>query len=70
MSSEPWLAGADGCPGGWVVCFTRPDSGDAHLRIIPRFADILAAPERNIREMKALATFVGGKEVYRDQSYR
>ena len=31
--------------------------------------DLLAAPERNIPTMKALATSVGGREVYRDASY-
>jgi predicted RNase H-like nuclease len=41
-----WLAGADGCPGGWIVAFVRPDGNDARLRIVPRFADLLAAPER------------------------
>jgi predicted RNase H-like nuclease len=41
-----WLAGADGCPGGWIVAFVRPDGNDARLRIMPRFADVLAAPER------------------------
>jgi predicted RNase H-like nuclease len=41
-----WLAGADGCPGGWIVAFVRPDGNDARLRIVPRFADVLAAPER------------------------
>jgi predicted amidohydrolase YtcJ len=32
--------------------------------------DILTVAERSIVEMKALATFVGGKEVYRDPSYQ
>jgi predicted amidohydrolase YtcJ len=32
--------------------------------------DILAVAERSIPHMKALATYVGGKEVYRDPSYR
>jgi predicted RNase H-like nuclease len=41
-----WLAGADGCPGGWIVAFVRPGGHDARLRIVPRFADVLAAPER------------------------
>jgi predicted RNase H-like nuclease len=41
-----WLAGADGCPGGWIVAFVRCDGVDARLRIVPRFADVLAAPER------------------------
>jgi predicted RNase H-like nuclease len=40
-----WLAGADGCPTGWVVAFARPAGGEIHVRIVPRFADVLAAPE-------------------------
>ena len=32
--------------------------------------DILAVAERTIPQMKALATYVGGKEVYRDPSYQ
>jgi predicted amidohydrolase YtcJ len=32
--------------------------------------DILSVAERTIPNMKALATYVGGKEVYRDSSYR
>ena len=44
-SADPWLAGVDGCPAGWIVAFVRPDGGAARLRIVPRFADVLAAPE-------------------------
>jgi len=32
--------------------------------------DFLTIPAARIRDMKALATYVGGKEVYRDQSWR
>src|SRR5437016_6192204 len=32
--------------------------------------DILSVAERSIPNMKALATYVGGKEIYRDPSYR
>lgn len=46
MSEETiWLAGADGCPGGWIVAFVRPAGGDVRVRIMPRFSDVLAAPE-------------------------
>ena len=46
MSGESiWLAGADGCPGGWIVAFVRPAGDDVRVRIVPRFADVLAAPE-------------------------
>jgi predicted RNase H-like nuclease len=41
-----WLAGVDGCPGGWVAAFVRPHGGEVLVRIVPRFADVLAAPER------------------------
>lgn len=40
-----WLAGIDGCPGGWIVAFVRVAGDEARVRIVPRFADVLAAPE-------------------------
>ena len=43
--SETWLAGVDGCRSGWVAAFVRPAGEETHLRIVPRFADVLAAPE-------------------------
>ncbi len=43
--SPPWLAGLDGCRAGWVAAFVRPTGDEAHVRIVPRFADVLAAPE-------------------------
>jgi predicted RNase H-like nuclease len=39
-----WLAGVDGCPGGWIVALVRPLGGEAAVRIVPRFTDILSAP--------------------------
>ena len=45
VSPELWLAGVDGCPAGWIVAFVRPQGSEARLRIVPRFADVLAAPE-------------------------
>jgi predicted RNase H-like nuclease len=42
----PWLAGADGCRTGWVVALVRPSGDEVRVRIEPRFADILTAPER------------------------
>jgi predicted RNase H-like nuclease len=39
------LAGADGCPGGWIAAFIRPDSPELRIRIAARFADIMEAPE-------------------------
>jgi predicted RNase H-like nuclease len=40
-----WLAGVDGCPTGWVVVFVRSAGDETHVRVVPRFADLLAAPE-------------------------
>jgi predicted RNase H-like nuclease len=40
-----WLAGVDGCRAGWVVAFVRADLQEARVRLLPRFADVPAAPE-------------------------
>ena len=40
-----WLAGADGCPSGWMVAFVRPEGRELRVRVAARFADIMAAPE-------------------------
>src|SRR3982075_737496 len=37
--------GVDGCRTGWVVAFAQAVDSDMHVRIVPRFADVLAAPE-------------------------
>jgi predicted RNase H-like nuclease len=44
--TDIWLAGVDGCPGGWIAAFVRPDGDEVRLRIVPRFGDVLTAPER------------------------
>ena len=48
-SSGVWLAGVDGCQAGWIVAFLRTTCEDAgssaRVRVVPRFADVLAAPE-------------------------
>jgi predicted RNase H-like nuclease len=41
-----WVAGADGCPTGWLVAFVELLSGETRLRIVPRFAGLLDAPEQ------------------------
>ena len=49
MSKAPqsvWLAGVDGCTGGWLAAFVRTSGDEVRLRIVPRFADVLAAAER------------------------
>lgn len=44
--SENWLAGVDGCPGGWVVAFGQMGGAVKPARIVSRFDEIIAAPER------------------------
>jgi predicted RNase H-like nuclease len=44
-TSEIWLAGVDGCRSGWVAAFVRPTGEETRVRIVPRFADVLDAPE-------------------------
>jgi predicted RNase H-like nuclease len=41
-----WLAGVDGCGGGWIAAFVRPSGGDGAVAVFPRFADVLAAVRR------------------------
>jgi predicted RNase H-like nuclease len=47
VANDPnaWLAGVDGCAGGWIVAFVRAQAGEARLRLLPRFADVMSAPE-------------------------
>ena len=45
-SQKVWLAGVDGCPGGWVAAFVRPAGDEGRLAVFARFAEVLAAPER------------------------
>jgi predicted RNase H-like nuclease len=45
-NNEVWVAGVDGCPGGWLVAFVELVSGETRLRIVPRFAELLDAPEQ------------------------
>jgi len=44
-AAEEWLAGVDGCRDGWVVAFVAPADGAMRVRVVPRFADVLTAPE-------------------------
>lgn len=44
--TTPWIAGADGCPGGWVVAFAPLDgSAPPTVRLARDLAAILDAPE-------------------------
>jgi predicted RNase H-like nuclease len=45
VSNDLWLAGADGCRAGWVAAFVRAAGGEVRVTVLPRFADVLAAPE-------------------------
>ncbi len=40
-----WLAGVDGCRAGWIVALVRPKGDEIRIRVVPRFADVLAASE-------------------------
>ncbi len=46
MTRAPWVAGVDGCRGGWIAV-VRPvdDPGAARVHIFATFAEILAVPE-------------------------
>ena len=46
VSENVWLAGVDGCPGGWIAAFVRPSGDEGRIAVFARFADVLAAPER------------------------
>ena len=37
-----WLAGVDGCGGGWIAAFVRPSGGGGTRAVFPRLADGLA----------------------------
>src|SRR5262245_9351976 len=43
--AETWLAGVDGCTGGWLAAFVRPAGGEVRPRVAQRLADVRAAPE-------------------------
>jgi predicted RNase H-like nuclease len=43
--NSTWLAGVDACRGGWIVAFVQPAGDEASVRVVPRFTDVLAAPE-------------------------
>src|SRR4029079_4685506 len=44
-ADNPWFAGVDGCRTGWVAAFAPAVGDDVRVRIVARFADVLAAPE-------------------------
>lgn len=44
-NDDLWLAGVDGYRAGWLVAFIRPTGADVRVRVMPRFSDIVEAPE-------------------------
>ena len=44
--TEVWLAGVDGCKGGWIAAFCQPEGGEVRLRVVRRFAEVIEAPEQ------------------------
>ncbi len=43
MTASDWVAGVDGCPGGWLVVLRRVgDAATARAYLLRRFADVLA----------------------------
>jgi len=45
-SDDIWLAGVDGCSGGWLAVFARPDGAILPPRVVKQFADIAFGVER------------------------
>src|SRR5215831_4213564 len=45
VSSDTWFAGIDGCRAGWLLAFVRAGDGEVRLRVVSRFAEVIAAPE-------------------------
>jgi predicted RNase H-like nuclease len=41
-----WVAGVDGCRAGWVAAFVGVGHDGIRVRVLAKFADIFAAPER------------------------
>jgi predicted RNase H-like nuclease len=41
-----WVAGVDGCRGGWIAVFRHVERGDLVWGLYERFADVLDAPQR------------------------
>jgi len=47
MNAPPlWLARVDGCVGGWIAAFVRPDGSEGAVAVFNRFADVPVAAQR------------------------
>jgi predicted RNase H-like nuclease len=44
--ADTWLAGVDGCTGGWIAAFLRPAGDEGMVSVFATFADLLAAGQR------------------------
>lgn len=42
---DVWLAGVDGCRGGWVVAMVRPSGDETQVRVVSRFGELLYVAE-------------------------
>ncbi len=45
--NSPWLAGVDGCIGGWIAAFVRPTGDEGTVAVFSRFLDVLEAPQQS-----------------------
>jgi predicted RNase H-like nuclease len=46
LATDVWVAGVDGCKGGWIVALRRlDDPASATLQLCSTFADVLALPQ-------------------------
>ena len=43
--TRPWVAGADGCPDGWLVVLRQPETQTVRRRVVPNVASLLDLPE-------------------------
>src|SRR5215831_7450246 len=43
--SDTWFVGVDGCRAGWLLALMRPGDSEVCLRVVARFAEVIAAPE-------------------------
>lgn len=46
MTEDGWVAGVDGCPGGWIAVFRRVDGSETCVRMVAGFREVACAPER------------------------
>ena len=45
-TADVWLAGVDGCPGGWIAAYVRPAGDECVLAVMRHFAEVRAALQR------------------------